>query len=279
MRPQIRSITWALALLIALGVHQGKAFTQGAPTKKAAAEAEPQETLWLEFKGGTLADYAAAVKNAAGGDLNVVVDGQAESVEMPPVTLKNVTVGTAFKLIQSSVVGDVARAAVETIREGRGGKDVYVLRVFPVPGKKIHASLPQAPNQEPKRLQVFPLKRLLQDSGQEATAEATGAVLKAIDVALGLDDPDAKEKPVVKYHAESGLMMVRATEEQLSVVSQIFTNLVFDTAGGSSVKLNPDPPLAKEIQDLKDEVDKLKAEIAKLKAALVKIEEKQETKP
>jgi hypothetical protein len=288
MHTRLPSILFVLALAPA-----SAALAQQQPAKKSPLPAEePGETLWLDFKGGSLADYAAAVKEAAGGDLNIVVDSNAQQAEMPPVSLKSVTVATALKLAQSTVLGEDIRAGVEVIREGgksggRDGKEVYVLRVFVKPRKgSTQLDMPAAPPPQ-KRLQVFPLKRLLQDSGQEATTEATASILQAIDTALTLDDPDSKDRPIVKFHTESGLMMVRATDEQISVVSQVLTNLSLDGAG-AGVRLDPDPNskamVDKEIQDLREEIKKLAAEIAKLKAAVSKVddskvEERQPNKP
>ncbi len=238
------------------------------PPRPGSALREAEETISFEFPGGTLTQYAAFVQEAAGGNLNVVLDEKADEVSVPAVSLKNVSVPTALALIESSVK-DGAKVNVETVRQGREGSEVYVVRVIKVVSKPAAPAELEAPAPPAKIFQVFALKTLLKahaDGQKIVTPLACEAVLTAIDTALAIQAPDAKEKPVIKYHPESGLLLVRGTEEQLGAVSQVLEQLT--APGVESPVLDAtlhDGDLLETVARLEAELEKLKAEIAELK--------------
>jgi len=92
---------------------------QPAPGKPdEAAENEDDATISVDFPGGSIAEYVAALKSRDDG-LNVIVDAQAGQVPLPPISLKAVTLGDALSLIQlASDPNANVQTLLKWLREG-----------------------------------------------------------------------------------------------------------------------------------------------------------------
>jgi hypothetical protein len=255
-------------------------------------------TFTLEFPGGSVADYAEAIRKTEGGDMNIVYDPTAASVELPNVNLRNVTVATAFRLLETLQEGKEPRLSVQEVRDGSGGETVYVIRLStgkgwaapnmpkgPMPTVRWQAGAGNNPfeaqvyglAQSPKRVQVFSLKKLVSrpdsDPTEEAKAQAEFAkrALTAVEAVLEIDtDRPGGRAPTFKYHEESGLLIVRGTNEEIDQVSQVLDALSespIESLGGNA---SGQKDLAAAVARLTDEIAKLHAEVDALKAALGK---------
>jgi hypothetical protein len=87
-------------------------------------------------------------------------------------------------------------------------------------------------------------------------------VLTAIDAALGIQDPEQKDKPVVKFHADSCLLIVRGMPEQIRAVEQVLGEISRPLR--LQAQAQPGNINAK-LKQLQDEIDKLKAELAEIR--------------
>ena len=93
--------------------------------------------------------------------------------------------------------------------------------------------------------------------------EVTNTVLTAVEAAFELQGSAGKEKPVFKYHPDSGLFMVRGTIDDLGVVKQVLTGL--ENPGRAAVVLEQGAEIRDALKKLQEEIAQLKAEVAELK--------------
>jgi hypothetical protein len=262
-------------------------------------------TFTLEFPGGTVADYADAVRKTEGGDINIVYDSTAASVDLPSVNLRNVTIATAFRLLETLQEGKDPRLSVQEVRDGEGGETVYVIRIGTVkfwpPQNMLKGPTttmrwqPGAGNvpletpvyglaQSPKRVQVFSLKKLVgrQDAGSPEAAkvevEFAKRALTAVEAVLDVDKDRQGGAPTFKYHEEAGLLIVRGTNEDIEQVSQVLAALsdspeILVASADSSSALKD---LAAAVARLTDEIAKLHSEVDALKAVAGKKKDPEE---
>jgi hypothetical protein len=71
-----------------------------------------------------------------------------------------------------------------------------------------------APPPEDRLLQVFSLKELIDDT------EGPDTVLSAVELALQMGEP-SKEPAEVKFHADSGLLIINASRDEVSSVDEL----------------------------------------------------------
>ncbi|MBI4602512.1 MAG: hypothetical protein HY721_11185 [Planctomycetes bacterium] len=226
-------------------------------------ESVPSEIISFDFPGGTLVQYIEAVKRAA-GELNVVVGEGADKVTMPPVALKRVTVDTAFKLVETSARSDEA-ARVDSIPIGaREGAATYVVNVRL--SRKPSVMAPREPAETEKDFRVYPLKGVMstQTAGPGAKPPLqVQSILTAIDTALGIQVKEGAEKPAIKFHEDTGLLLVHGTLNQVNIVDDVVEALL------SEYHDEGRRPAASELREalkrLEGEIEKLKAELAELK--------------
>jgi len=247
---RIASLFLVLGPTLALSAPQGET--------KSPEEAESDENIVsIDFPGGSVAEYIAALKSR-NPSINVVIDTDAGKVGLPPVSLKEASVATAVGLIaqaasqRDSLHITVAqppskRAPQPSRRGGRPGhgpdevgNEVYLVKML-----RRH-------NLETR---VYSLKDVTDEGGVEK-------VLAAVDEALGLDASAAKTKSTVKYNAGTSLLFVHGTQGDTAIVEQLLSEM-----------WKPGPELKGDVRKLKVEVTKLKAEVAELKSALPKKEE------
>lgn len=199
----------------------------------APAPAKPQApavTITLTFAGGTLADFCAQIR-AKEPLANIVVATLAGNARLP-----------AMELRQAGL--DQALEGACAIAESN-----YVIRMkdFRGPGEPVYTITAHAPNPAvgpaPSKKDgtgVFSLNRLTDDSGRGAGLTYT-TVLSAVETAVGGE----RALAALLYHKESGLMIVRGSAEQLSVVNDVLRNLDRDVEARrrpDNQKRGPTPP-------------------------------------
>jgi hypothetical protein len=210
----------------------------------------------IEFKGGSIADYAKAVAEAANklqqGDFNVVIDEEASNVVMPPISLKNVLASTALDLLP--VIASSEQHEIYFKHMAAAPSEVYVLNIKARRGP--HKAVPEPPE---KRLEVFSLP--------EKYKASPGTILSAIDAVLGMKGLTGEEKAMpIKFHPDSGLLIVHGTPEQIDVVSKVLSQI----SPASSQPIADMKELQETIKKLQNEVEKLKAQVEDLKKQAAK---------
>jgi hypothetical protein len=232
--------------------------------RRAPAAPEPEASgIAVDFAGGTVAEYLATLKERE-DDVNVVLDPEAAGIAMPPVSLKKVSVDTAIHLIQETAAAREGRVYIQVVNQG-GGNPAFVVSVQ-APRAVPVAFPPRSPGPgqpgaapEGKQLHVSSLREIMDAAAGDSSAVKAETVLTAIDAALGIQDPEQKDKPVVKFHADSCLLIVRGTQEQIHTVEQVLGEI------SRPQRAVPGSNLNARLKQLQDEIEKLKAELAELK--------------
>lgn len=298
-----RSFSVAALLLVSFFLPQDEAAAQARAKKKIVIDTEEGEekTVTLSFPGGSVGEYVSILREQD-EDVNIVTNGQVESVAMGAVSLKRVSLQTALELIQATA-GEGNVVAVRSLKQAESGGQVYVLSPArgPVRMQVAEAAIGAIVEQPvKKRLQVFSLRKLTRaaprfafapparDGGADSDAQKAVAehaqkvaekhsqdvittVLTAVETALEFQDPAASDKAVIKFHTDSGLLLAQGTEEQIDLIREVLDMLAVE--GPQEVQAiawaDPDPGVVAELRDtinrLTEELAKLRAEVEQLK--------------
>jgi len=195
--------------------------------------ADPVVTL--EFSGGSLADFAAALRKA-GEDINIVLPASAAKVELPALTLSQATVESALKSI-GAITSEDMQVRVETLRSPNG-KPVYAVNVRERPSRSAGAATSGPVTQAGPfqnsltQVSVFSLKFLTETVPGDITGEGLTmkpeTILTAIDTGLGIQNRTGGPKSEFKYHEDSGLLFLEGTNQEINLVHNILNNMQDD---------------------------------------------------
>lgn len=204
-------VRWALAL-VAGGLAIGAAM--GVAQEGQGARPAPAGTLSVDFKGGPLKDYVVSLRSAAKDlPVNIVVSGETDA-PVPPVTLKGVSVQAAVVLLEHLEIPHYD-VSVSAAPDG-GAAPVFVVRTRVVQPFARHDG--GAPD-----LAVFSLRSLLQTApgtpDLPVTRTDASSLLTAVETALTMGG--AGEKAEMKFHPETGVLVVRGTVEQTAAVQRL----------------------------------------------------------
>ena len=159
----------------------------------------------FSFDGGTLPEFLAALRDASGSDLNIVVRGDAKSVTIPKVELRNVHVDAVIE----AVLFDTG-VRVNIVRAESGSPVRIIAAPFRFPAGMNTRRRPPT-----LHTNVISLTSL---SGTP-TEENVQPLLRVIDATLGMgSDPELVE---INFHAESGLLIVMGTTAQLEMIDKV----------------------------------------------------------
>jgi hypothetical protein len=172
----------------------------------------------LTFKGGTVGEYAAGIRNVLPG-ANIIVMPAAEPLPVPAVTLKSVDIHSALALLDQHDAMIDGQRWVLSIRDTMGAEQaatpIYTLMAYAAGGK---AADPDAMNIQAA---VLSISSILEGGHIQSTDALT-----AVETALALFAGDGGgPKPQLKFHEETGLLIVRGTREQVSIIHQVVDQL------------------------------------------------------
>jgi type II secretory pathway component GspD/PulD (secretin) len=171
--------------------------------------------LSIEFPGGAVSDFIAALSKSSDQPVNVIVtDPQIASAQMGPVSLRGVTVETAVRVIPSAAAprfGHAVNWDVSRIDDEHGA-----------PVFRLRAVDADRPHGRPIVTEVVSL------AGISAAGMDAKSALSAVDAALGLIDVEG-QPPEIKYHPESGLLIIRGTPSQVSTVREVVNQMSGDS--------------------------------------------------
>ncbi|MDX2147715.1 MAG: hypothetical protein SFZ23_09355 [Planctomycetota bacterium] len=218
----------------------------------------------LKFRGGLLSEYVRAIHEAAKNTpLNIVLKGSAERATIPPLELREVAISTAIESAAEMAVHPAGPLSLSVVGESNAGRAVYVLAVrVPNDGFALTTSifsLASLLSEPPLRLSN-PVPGQLAP-GQPAPAQTSGrqegdrarddrsapaselgglpsfpedvaqaaplddnTILSAIEAALSLSNDPSQ----LKFHAESRLLIVRGSREDVDVVRSVLAALERD---------------------------------------------------
>jgi hypothetical protein len=188
------------------------AFVQTSPGQDTA-----DSTFDLTFKGGTVAEYVAAVRKAD-PVANILIMPEAEDVPIPAMELQRVDLSAAMSLLDDHsyedagllVRLDVHRVASTT----RKGVEIYSIRAqLANRGSRQAARAPQ-------RTTVLSVADLIQG---EAAISAED-LLTAIEAAMALTTDDY-EPTQIRFHDATGLLIARGSPEQAATIAEVVDQL------------------------------------------------------
>jgi hypothetical protein len=253
-------------LMLALSVLTHRAEAQSEGGRGGGMLAEPPKTVSIQFQGGTIADYVALLSEAADdAPVNVTLSQEAAEIELAPVTLRRVTLDQSLELLANTIdLGPTSRINVSRISGPPGGTSVYSINVQ-------RAGVRAGPSPQ-SRLEVFSLRSLIQaPPGSEGPAFSVEEILTAVDTALELGGQGEAD---MRFHPESGLLIVRALPDQINAVDNIIGVLgddVSDRRADVSVLTNQARALEHQLHKAKIEAEMQEHEVRVAQAQLERI--------
>jgi hypothetical protein len=225
--------------VVAAGMLAGGALGQEGQPANGGAHAQPDETpqqggapapaqggplVSVDFKGGTLKELAVALRGATKEPVNISLQGDAAGVEVEPMSLRNVTVESALRAAIGNRIGTQflpdgsgLELKFESVQSGPQDASVFVITRSP-------SSFRNSPPPPRERVEVLSIQRLV--SGDEATTP--DVVLTAIDTGLMLQQNDREPRPQIKFHKDSGLLLIRGDPQDVALASEIVKRMMSD---------------------------------------------------
>jgi len=274
---------------LAAGVIVGLMAAAAAPTLAPAAMGQEQQdgeqeplTLWnarrdVEFKGGSFREFIDELRDVWPEVNLVVTDEELNTISVPSISLRNVTIGDAIQVAHISMEREEGQRLRVSKPDNRGQSQLKGALITLNPQ---HPRLIPSREQQPKKsTHTWSVANLLlRDIDQEQ-------MLTAIKTALELGDG---EDVTLRLHPPTGLLIARGTAEQISTIDNVIDRLE-DSAEATAEHAKPAGHEAfrdLEIQGLRNEVkettqrltqaaeliDELKKERDQLKSALLDLE-------
>ncbi len=219
-----RGLVMALVAIVALVAETARA--QPGPR---GAPATPTLVVSVEFKGGTVADYVRALKDASKpSPVNVVLSEEAATDRLGPISLQQASLAAAMQAIPAASASGINMWQIIRLHDALPGEDAAsdneetapVYQVYRAPGRK---------DTGPQRvvMEVFSLRRIVGHETDPAAAEARiAAVLTAAETALTMDQNATP--PDMKLHKESGLLIVRGEQDDVMAVKDVIDRMSDD---------------------------------------------------
>jgi hypothetical protein len=179
-----------------------------ASDRSAGQDGQDAQLISLNFPGGTVLAYVNAVRKAA-GDINVVIAPEAAEVQMPAVTVKQITVAAAIDLLDG--------------------------RTLDLPGRRVQLGAMQMPVYDTLERQTYQV--IAKVSGRP-TVRATSvwtvaslldadipaaAVLSAVETAIEV--VASSTKPDVRFHEDTALLIASGDHDQLQAIEHVLDGL------------------------------------------------------
>jgi hypothetical protein len=185
--------------------------------------------LSVEFPGGTVKGFVEAVRQAARADrVNVIVPKEAESVQIPAISLRDVTAYTALQSLEYAVIGDSGyQFKVARIGKTDESSATFAIQFY---SRGMQQASSSAARLETRVISIHdlisPPPGLPNDPAMVTSPET---LLNALKAASQLDVDSSVPPPEIMFHKESELLIIRGTPEQLqtmqSVVGQLASSL------------------------------------------------------
>lgn len=181
------------------------------PAGQRAPDAGEAHLVTVEFPGGTMREFIAALEQSTSEPVNIVGTGPTDRMTVDPMTLRNVDVNTALRVATARVPGTEPYAA-NLQRYGTAAETpVYHVQVVEMrPPRPMRT-------REAHQIEVFSLREVL---GADIPADT---ILTAVEVAISLD-PEAPE-PAMRFHEPSSLLIIHGTASQVRAARQVVDEL------------------------------------------------------
>ncbi|MBM4113637.1 MAG: hypothetical protein FJ253_09770 [Phycisphaerae bacterium] len=186
------------------------------------------QSLTLDFQGGPVTEYLAAIAKAAGAESWVVEDPRVGEAIIPAIKLTGVTADSAVKMLDGMNIQSADNSQPVTVPLFVMRIDSEVVGTGAPPIYRIGAAFESTPQRAgaatkpPQRTQVFDVALTQwrdEPDGEAKTKNAHDALLSAIETGVGLNGSSQTFK--VKLHPPSGMLFATGTIEELVLVDSI----------------------------------------------------------
>lgn len=182
------------------------------------------------FEGGTLRAFVEAIKKQSPNvEINVGFRGEAERVQMPAITMKGVSIGTAMQSMNSLAdPGSGRYVNVIPVLE-RNGAPLYTVEL-----RSLSESRPQT-FAEQVATKVFSLRDLIRASGsdQDGAKQTAELVLSVLEAAMEVESSESRNPPTLRFHKDSAMLIARGTSNQLQVIESVLGTMQRDAQNNS----------------------------------------------
>lgn len=219
-----------------------------APQRRSAQPSQP--TISVEFAGGTVEQYALALRAAAMSQpVNIVVSKAAAKAELAPIQLRDATISSAVEAIRAAGEEGGSWLITDVGRPSDAGTLVYLVDFRARPTKPPALQSTPESNADLQRIEVFSLRQVIEpdpnDPRGAGVHESPEVVLAAVEATLAMTDERTEGKPELKFHKDSGLLIVRAGPRTLAAISSVVDSIRRDvTRRRDSVRLSMPSPAA-----------------------------------
>ncbi len=178
----------------------------------------------VKFDGGTVQEYLEALRAGSNNaPLNVTCAKELLRERIDAINLEQVSLMTALNAIGAASNDPMVHWDVQPLDTGMIESSSGAMRAFKLVQQRGDSKWLRG-----SEVKTFSLREYVGEArGDEAVKRAT-TLISAAEAALGIDD---KGEPtwVVKFHPDSGLLIVRGTPDDLAVVSQVVAQLVSES--------------------------------------------------
>lgn len=207
-----------LLLLAPLALSTESVVAQSVPDAAVAKPVVGPAVVSLNFAGGTLAEFVDAVRKDQ-SRANIVLATQARDAQVPAIVLKSAG-------LEQALEGACMAAAADydvRVKEFRGfGEPVYSITAVQRPASRQGAprrALATAIEQVVFSTSSLTIER---EKGMKPLEVAT--ILSTIELAMA----DEQKAPRIRFHEDSGLLLVRGSRAQTGVAEQVLRTLEKD---------------------------------------------------
>jgi len=197
----------------------------------------------LNFRGGRLDQYIEAIREAQ-PDASIVLLPSTHRIFIPPINLRSVTVEAALRALgtqHSTDQGQIREIEVQSSRVEGSEQRVYSVKVLRQPVEYQTA--------------VWSIAELL-ELGMSRN-DVASAIQTAQEIAFMSIGDDLQ--PMVRFHEETKLLIVRASVESLEVFEEILREMRRSALNSRSTHLRDDPQQV--IEELRSRIEELELQL------------------
>jgi hypothetical protein len=183
------------------------------PSQAKGTERPPWQTFDLYFPGGSPRDLVSAIEKATGKSLNVIISREDESVEIPALKFKSITIPDLFRaLAMASQRGQQVNMGVYNTTytsfysfetQGQGENAIFYFKC-------------RQPSPPQEFCRFYQLDDYLQNYAIEDITTAIQTGWKMLDV---------KSPPQLKFHPETKLLIAVGPSENLGIIDSVLNGL------------------------------------------------------